>query len=115
MCPGQARHGIRDVIRRSIDNKKANKDPQEGFNDYDKELYAKWPLLQDSIQNVSFTEPEINTFAKYLARQIEDMTISVFVNKYMWVFYWLYLETKHSKGVIEGRAKGFIRRKFGIK
>jgi hypothetical protein len=117
MYPGQERNDIRDVVRRSIINKQTvpSIDPETGFNDYDKELYAKWPKLQAVIQNVSFTEPEIKTLAKYLARQIGEMTVSVWVNKHMWLLYWLYLETLHAKDIVGARAQGWFNKKFSGK
>lgn len=113
MYPGQERNDIRDVIRRSIENEKAGKARDDGFNPYDKRLFAKWDKLQEAIQNVSFTEPEMKTFAKYLAREISDMTVSVWMQKHMWLLYWLYLESKHAKAIIGGRANDFFQKKFG--
>lgn len=114
MFPGQERNDIRDVVRRSIENEKQNKPQDEGFNNYDKRLFAKWPKLQGAIENVSYTEPEIKTLAKYVARQISDMTVSVWLHKHMWLLYLLYLESLHAKNIIGGRADDFFKKKFGM-
>jgi hypothetical protein len=113
MYPGQERNDIRDIMRRSYENEKNNEEPDHGFNNYDKRLFNKWGKLQDSIQNISFTEPEIKTLAKYLARQIGEMSVAVWMEKYMWLLYWIYLETKHASPIIGGRSSDFFAKKFG--
>ncbi len=122
MYPGQERNDIRDVMRRSVENEKKVEGREatfeeitKGFNGYDLRLYAKWPLLRKASENVSFTEPEIKTFAKYLAREIGEMTVSVWMQKHMWLMYWLYLETKHASTIIQGKASDFMSKKFGLK
>lgn len=115
MFPGQERNDVRDVVRRSIDNEQKNLAADNGFNNYEKRLLGKWGKLQEAIQNVSYTEPEIKTFAKYLAREISDMTVSVWMQKHMWLLYWVYLESKHAKNIIGGRANDFFMKKFGNK
>jgi hypothetical protein len=117
--PGQERNDIRGVIAKSIENEKrsvaGNKvEPDEGFNDYEKRLFKKWPKFRASVENVSFTEPEIKTFAKYLAREIGEMTVTVWVRKHMWLLYWLYLETLHAKDIVGVRAQDWFSKKFGL-
>ena len=82
------------------------------MNKYEKRLFAKWEALEKSVQGISYTEPEIKTFAKYLGRQIQDMGVGAFMGKYMWVFYLIYLEISHAQNIIGSRAGDFFLKKF---
>lgn len=113
MFPGQERIDVRAVTAKAVENEKENKAPDEGFNNYEKRLYAKIPKLREAIENTSYTEPEIKTLAKYVAREIQDVGVSKWIHKHMWLLYLLYLETKHAKNVFQGRANDFFTKKFG--
>lgn len=114
MFPGQERNDIRGVIGKSIENEKANKDATDGMNNYEKRLYSKWPVLQEAIQNISFTDDEIKRFAKLMSRHIKDMGAVKWLAKYDWLLYWAFLEMKHAKGIINGRVTEAFNKKFGV-
>lgn len=114
MYPGQERNDVREVIRKSIVNEKDNKPPTEGFNNYEKRLYDKWPKLQEAIQNISFNDEQIKKLAKYIGQDIARVGVPQWVNNHRWVFYWIALEMSKSKNIIQGRAGDMFAKKFGM-
>ncbi|MCW5907318.1 MAG: hypothetical protein KIS94_05630 [Chitinophagales bacterium] len=114
MFPGQERNDIREVVRKSIENEKQNKAPNDGFNNYEKRLYEKWPLLQESIKNISFSDEEIKKMSKYLSRDIQRVGIAKWTSEHMWLLYWLFLEVKHAKSIISGRSADAFAKKWGF-
>lgn len=114
MYPGQERNDVREVIRKSIINEKDNKTPTEGFNNYEKRLYDKWPKLQEAIQNISFNDEQIKKLAKYIGQDIARVGVPQWVNNHRWVFYWIALEMSKSKNIIQGRAGDMFAKKFGM-
>lgn len=111
--PGQERNDIREVVRKSIENEKANKEPTDGFNNYEKRLYKKWPRLQNSIQNIGFDDAQIKKFAKYLGSDIERVGVPEFISKHRWIVFWLGLELTKGRDIIKSRSEDVFEKKFG--
>ena len=112
MYPGTEKTDIRETMKKYYENLKANKDPEDGFNNYDKYLYAKWPKLRAAIENVSYTQTEIDKLAGMIARRIKDMTIAVWLVKYDWALYIVFLELVHGKNIIDQKGTDFFMSKF---
>jgi hypothetical protein len=113
MYPGQERNDIRDVVKKAIGNEKENKEATEGFNNYEKRLYDKWPKLQTSIQNISFTDEQIKKLAKYLGQDIARVGVPEFINNHRWILYWIGIELSKGKEIFQGRAGDMFAKKFG--
>lgn len=114
MFPANERNDIRDIVRRAAENEKQNKEPTDGFNNYEKRLYAKWPKLQESISNISYTDAEMKTLSRLLARRLKNMTISEKLEKYDIFLYLAVYELKHGMNIGTSRANDFISKKFNF-
>lgn len=114
MYPGQERNDIRGVIAKSIANEKDNKPPTEGMNNYEKRLYEKWPKLQESIQNISFTEEQVKKLAKYMGQDIARVGVPEWIDKHRWVLYWVSIELGKSRNIVQGRVSDAFAKKWGF-
>lgn len=110
--PGQEAYDLKNVIDKSVENEKQNKAPDTGFNDYEKRLYHKLPKLRAAQENCSYTQPEIDELAGFLEREIARLTVAVWMARYMWIIYILYLEAKHAQPLIEQKGADFFNSKF---
>ena len=119
MYPGQEAYDLKTVIDKSVENEKKNLAPTTDFNDYEKRLYTKLPVLRKAQEESPWTQQEMDIEAKYLGRYIAKMTVAVFLARYMWILYPIYLEMKHAQPIIAQKGPDFFNNsldnKLGLK
>lgn len=113
--PGNERNDIRHIVAKAAENEKLNKPAMDGFNDYERRLYEKWPKVQKDIQNISYTQQEIKWFSKRIAKKIATMPTAVIMEKYGILFSFLYLELKHNQNIAAVKVQDMVHKKFGGK
>lgn len=114
MFPGAEAYDIGPIIAKSIQNEKDNKAPDDGFNNYEKRLYAKWPKLNESIQDIPFTKEQIQRLARMLAKRIQKVTVAAWMEDYDWLIYWGFIEFYKARNIFGARAQDFVSNKFGL-
>jgi len=112
---GQERFDIRGIMDKAAANEKKNLKPEDGFNDYEKRLYSKLPKLREAMENSSYTNQEIDLVSGLLARRIQEMTVAVFLARYMWILAIAQIEISKGKFIIEQKGNDFFNNKLGLK
>ena len=110
--PGQERNDIRGVIAKSIENEKANKAPDDGFNNYEKRLYSKWPTYRKAVENIPYTEAQMKKLSELIGRKLKDKPISNMLHENMWLIYALSIEIGKASPIAGNRIQDVITKKF---
>lgn len=105
---------LQKILLKSYTNEKAvpSKPADEGFNTFEKRVYAKWQKLEEAKQNIAYTETEVIWLAKIVAKRIKDMSVAVWLEKYDWIIAILYLEFTHAQTILAVKAEDFITARF---
>lgn len=106
------RDAIMGIVTKSEKNETENKSPDDGFNNFEKRVYARWKKLREAKETITYTEGEIVWLAKIIAKRIKDMTVAVWMEKYDWLIALLYLEFTHASAILAVKAEDFITSKF---
>lgn len=113
LFPGQELDDVKAVAEKAIENeKKEGVKVTEGFNPYEKRLYAKWQKRDTAMQNLSFSDEDIKWLAKILAKRVKDVGVAAWMEKYDWIIALGYLELKYAAPVIAVRVNDSFEKKF---
>ncbi len=111
--PGNERNDIHHIVAKAAANEKENKPATEGFNNYEKRLYDKWPKVQKAIENLPYTEKNIALLSKIIARRMKGTTVQQWMVKYDWIIGFLFVEFTKARDIMGIKAKDFLHNKFG--
>lgn len=112
--PGRESEDVKLVADKAIENeKKEGTAVTEGFNPYEKRLFAKWQKREQLMPGTSFSEEDIKFLARSFAKYVGEMGVAVWMEKYSWLVALVFLELKYAAPFIALRVSDSFEKKAG--